>query len=40
MTHMDILAAVLKNYKGTLIVVSHDEQFIHDVGIERTINIR
>lgn len=34
---MDILAAVLKNYKGTLLVVSHDEQFIHDVGIERTI---
>lgn len=36
-TSMDILAAVLKNYKGTLLVVSHDEQFIHDVGIERTI---
>ncbi len=34
---MDILATVLKNYKGTLLVVSHDEQFIHDVGIERTI---
>ncbi|WP_139008130.1 ABC-F family ATP-binding cassette domain-containing protein [Phocaeicola dorei] len=34
---MDILAAVLKNYKGTLLVVSHDEQFIHDVDIERTI---
>lgn len=36
---MDILATTLKNYKGTLLVVSHDEQFIHDVGIERTINI-
>lgn len=36
---MEILAATLKNYKGTLLVVSHDEQFIHDVGIERTINI-
>ena len=34
---MNILAAVLKNYKGTLLVVSHDEQFIHDLGIERTI---
>ena len=34
---MTILAAVLKNYKGTLLVVSHDEQFIHDLGIERTI---
>lgn len=37
---MDILAATLMNYKGTLLVVSHDEQFIHDVGIERTINVR
>lgn len=36
---MDILAAVLKNYKGTLLVVSHDDRFIHDVGIERTIYI-
>ncbi|MDE5684643.1 MAG: ABC transporter ATP-binding protein, partial [Muribaculaceae bacterium] len=36
-TSMDILATVLKNYKGTLLVVSHDKQFIHDVGIERTI---
>lgn len=36
---MDILATVLKNYKGTLLIVSHDEQFIHDVGIGRTINI-
>ena len=34
---MDILAATLKSYNGTLIVVSHDEQFIRDVGIERTI---
>ena len=36
---MDMLASVLRNYKGTLLVVSHDEQFIRDVGIERTISI-
>lgn len=36
---MEILTDALKNYKGTLLVVSHDEQFIHDVGIERTISI-
>ncbi len=36
---MDILADTLKNYKGTLLIVSHDEQFIQDVGIGRTINI-
>lgn len=36
---MEILAATLKSYNGTLLIVSHDEQFIRDVGIERTINI-
>lgn len=36
---MDILADTLKNYKGTLLVVSHDEQFVHDVGVERVINL-
>lgn len=36
---MDILAATLKNYKGTLLVVSHDEHFIQDVGIERIISL-
>lgn len=36
---MDILADTLKNYIGTLLIVSHDEQFIHDIGIKRIISI-
>lgn len=36
---MDILTDTLKKYKGTLLVVCHDEQFVQDVGIERTISI-
>ena len=36
---MDILADTLKNYVGTLLIVSHDEQFIHDIGIKRIISI-
>ena len=36
---MDILADTLKTYKGTLLVVSHDEQFVHDVGVERIVNL-
>lgn len=36
---MDILAATLRDYRGTLVVVSHDEEFVRDVGIEREINI-
>lgn len=36
---MDILADTLKTHKGTLLVVSHDEQFVHDVGVERIVNL-
>lgn len=36
---MDILAATLKNYSGTLLIVSHDELFVKDIGITRTISI-
>ena len=36
---MDILAETLKSYKGTLLIVSHDEQFVHDIGFERILRI-
>lgn len=36
---MDILADTLKSYKGTLLLVSHDEQFVHDIGFERILRI-
>lgn len=36
---MDILADTLKSYKGTLLIVSHDEQFVHDIGIERMVHL-
>lgn len=36
---MDILSESLKAYKGTLIVVSHDEDFVKNVGISRTISL-
>lgn len=36
---MDILAETLKSYKGTLLIVSHDEQFVHDVWFERILRI-
>lgn len=37
---MEILAATLRNYSGTLLIVSHDEQFVHDIGITRTMLIK
>ena len=36
----DILADTLKNYIGTLLIVSHDEQFVQDVGITRIMLIK
>lgn len=36
---MNILVDTLKTYKGTLLVVSHNEQFVHDVGVERIVSL-
>lgn len=36
---MEVLAATLRNYSGTLLMVSHDEHFVQDVGTTRTISI-
>lgn len=36
---MNILADTLKTYKETLLVVSHNEQFVHDVGVERIVSL-
>ena len=37
---MEILADTMKNYSGTLLIVSHDEQFVQDVGITRIIKLK
>ena len=37
---MEILADTLKNYSGTLLIVSHDELFVQDVGITRIMLIK
>ncbi len=37
--NIEILTAAIKEYQGTLIVVSHDEFFLEQVGIERVINL-
>lgn len=36
---MQILASTLRSYQGTLIVVSHDDNFIADVDVRQTINL-
>lgn len=37
--NIEILTAALNEYQGTLIVVSHDESFLQEIGIERNIQL-
>ncbi|RSK40144.1 ATP-binding cassette domain-containing protein [Hymenobacter perfusus] len=37
--NLEILAAALHDYRGTLLVVSHDEAFLQRLGVERTIHL-
>jgi ATPase subunit of ABC transporter with duplicated ATPase domains len=37
MQNIDILTAAIRDYKGTVIVVSHDAYFLEQVGVEKTI---
>jgi ATPase subunit of ABC transporter with duplicated ATPase domains len=35
--NIEILTAAINGYEGTLIVISHDEYFLEQINIERTI---
>ncbi|HSF52690.1 MAG TPA: ABC-F family ATP-binding cassette domain-containing protein [Algoriphagus sp.] len=37
--NIDILTGAINEYQGTLLVVSHDETFLDQIGIERTISL-
>jgi ATPase subunit of ABC transporter with duplicated ATPase domains len=37
--NIEILTAAINDYKGTLIVVSHDEYFLQQVNVERVLNL-
>jgi ATPase subunit of ABC transporter with duplicated ATPase domains len=37
--NIEILTAAITDYQGTLIVVSHDEVFLDQIGITRTIDL-
>ncbi|UBM59395.1 ATP-binding cassette domain-containing protein [Marinilongibacter aquaticus] len=37
--NIEILSAAINAYKGTLMVVSHDEAFLEEIGIEREIEL-
>lgn len=37
--NIGILAAAINDYKGTLIMVSHDEYFLEEINIQNSIRI-
>lgn len=37
--NVEVLTASLQEYEGTMIVVSHDEAFLSDIGVEKTIEL-
>ena len=36
---LGVLAGAIKDYIGTLLVISHDQTFLNDIGINRTIQL-
>lgn len=38
--NLEILAAALNEYRGTLLVVSHDDYFLKEIGVERNIVLK
>ena len=37
--NIEILTKAINEYKGTLVVVSHDETFLEGINIQRTIQL-
>lgn len=40
LSSLDILAATLQNYSGTLLVISHDKKFVEKIGISQVIELK
>lgn len=38
--NVGILTQAINSYKGTLLVISHDEQFLKNIGVERVIELK
>ena len=37
--NLEILTSAIRDYKGTILVVSHDTVFLENIGIEEAINL-
>lgn len=40
LSSLEILTATIKNYRGTILVISHDKRFVEEVGITKTIELK
>lgn len=36
---LDILTTTLKNYQGTILVISHDKRFVEEIGTTKVIEL-
>ena len=36
---LELLTDALAAYRGALLVVSHDERFLEEIGVERTLDL-
>ena len=39
LSSLEILTRTVRNYRGTLLVVSHDDNFTREIGITRTVGL-
>ncbi|MCD8182808.1 MAG: ATP-binding cassette domain-containing protein [Bacteroides sp.] len=37
---LDILTSVIRDYQGTLLVISHDRRFVEEIGVTKTIELK
>ena len=38
--NIEILTAAINDYQGTLVVISHDEYFLKEIGVEKMIELK
>ena len=36
---LQILTSTIKNYRGTILIVSHDQRFVEEIGITRVMEL-
>lgn len=37
--NLDVLMSTLRNYRGTILIISHDERFVEEVEVTRVVEL-